>query len=233
MAMPSAYLSRSAKVAIRALRKHRAPEELISQFQELVAINTQCAFSSSIRELLIDACRRFNFTAPFSMDGQVRHFRARVLAESHPEHDGDCFNHHGSADIKSEQSYRRGYDQGFAEAFRMFKESASIVQIEQRRKEIHSWRTRPLQVLGSFPGSEENFENCFVVSRGSISAGLRYRIFKRDGFRCQICGRTQADDVTLHVDHCKSVADGGSDELENLQTLCSDCNLGKSADSMH
>jgi hypothetical protein len=231
--MPSAHLSRPAKRAIQILRKHGAPDELISLFQELVAINTQCGFSASVRELLIDACRRFNFAAPFSMDGQVRHFRARVLADSHPEHDGDCFDRRGSADIKSEQSYRRGYDQGFAEAFRMFKEGASIAQIEQRQKEIHSWRTRPLQILGSFPGSDENFENCFVVPRGTISARLRYRIFKRDGFRCQICGRTQADDVTLHVDHRKSVADGGSDELENLQTLCSDCNLGKSADSMH
>ena len=50
----------------------------------------------------------------------------------------------------------------------------------------------------------------------------------RDGYRCLMCGRSK-DDVPLQVDHVIAVANGGTDELENLATLCSDCNAGKSA----
>ena len=56
---------------------------------------------------------------------------------------------------------------------------------------------------------------------------LRYDIMKRDGFRCQLCGRSQADGVKLHVDHIKPVSKGGKTIPSNLRTLCEQCNLGK------
>jgi hypothetical protein len=62
----------------------------------------------------------------------------------------------------------------------------------------------------------------------AVSKRLRFEIFKRDGNRCKICGRTPPD-VTLHVDHVVPVALGGSDEPTNLRALCSDCNGGKSS----
>lgn len=43
-----------------------------------------------------------------------------------------------------------------------------------------------------------------------------------------MCGRDK-DKVALEVDHVTAVADGGTDELHNLATLCRDCNRGKSA----
>jgi hypothetical protein len=43
-----------------------------------------------------------------------------------------------------------------------------------------------------------------------------------------MCGRSK-DEVALEVDHIIAVADGGTDELHNLATLCRDCNSGKSA----
>lgn len=51
---------------------------------------------------------------------------------------------------------------------------------------------------------------------------------KRDGFRCVLCGRTAADGVKLHVDHILPVSKGGKTEVDNLRTLCDECNLGKS-----
>ena len=33
--------------------------------------------------------------------------------------------------------------------------------------------------------------------------------------------------VELHADHILAVANDGKTTLENLQTLCQDCNLGK------
>ncbi|MGH6683882.1 MAG: HNH endonuclease [Pseudolabrys sp.] len=231
--MPNIAMTRQAKSAVRMLRKHGAPGELISLFGELVEINAKIEAKATVRELFIDACKRFNFTAPFSMDGKARHFRARLLENSHPEYAADCFDQwNGVSSLGSEQSYRRGCDHGFSEAVKMMENGETLERIKKKERDIHSWRTRPIQVLGSQPGSDEDFTNCLVLPRGSISARVRFKIFTRDKFRCQICGRSQKDDVTLHVDHRVSVADGGSDELDNLQTLCSDCNLGKSSDSI-
>ena len=53
---------------------------------------------------------------------------------------------------------------------------------------------------------------------------------KRDNFKCCKCGRSPATDpsVVLHVDHKKAWANGGETVFDNLETLCQDCNLGKS-----
>jgi 5-methylcytosine-specific restriction endonuclease McrA len=46
--------------------------------------------------------------------------------------------------------------------------------------------------------------------------------------RCAQCGRTPSEDgVKLHVDHKIPQAWGGTNDPENLQALCSDCNEGK------
>ncbi len=63
--------------------------------------------------------------------------------------------------------------------------------------------------------------------RAKMTNSLRYNIFKRDDFRCQICGHDAKDGVKLHVDHIKPIAKGGKTEEENLRTLCSRCNSGK------
>lgn len=62
--------------------------------------------------------------------------------------------------------------------------------------------------------------------RKGISLKLRYEIFKRDGFKCVLCGATAQDDL-LMIDHIKPVVKGGLNECENLRTLCRQCNLGK------
>ncbi len=61
-------------------------------------------------------------------------------------------------------------------------------------------------------------------ARKSLSIRKRFFVFKRDRYRCRICGRSG---VVLEVDHKIPVAQGGSDVLDNLQTLCFDCNRGK------
>jgi hypothetical protein len=61
-----------------------------------------------------------------------------------------------------------------------------------------------------------------------VLPALRWRVFQRDQWRRASCGRSAADDVILHVNHIIPRSRGGSDEIDNLQTLCSPCNLGKS-----
>ncbi len=64
----------------------------------------------------------------------------------------------------------------------------------------------------------------------TINWRLRFIIMRRDNFKCKSCGRSPATDpsIVLHVDHIKAWANGGETILENLQTLCSKCNIGKS-----
>lgn len=66
------------------------------------------------------------------------------------------------------------------------------------------------------------------TGKRSLSLKVRFAVFARDGWRCVYCGKTAADSV-LHVDHRTSVANGGSDSMENLATACEECNLGKGA----
>ena len=61
-----------------------------------------------------------------------------------------------------------------------------------------------------------------------VPKGMRHEVFKRDNYTCCECGARKSDGATLHIDHIVPVSKGGSDELSNLQTLCSDCNLNKS-----
>lgn len=53
----------------------------------------------------------------------------------------------------------------------------------------------------------------------------RQKIFERDGFKCKKCGSTA--DLTL--DHIKPKSDGGTDSMDNLQTLCGTCNINKAS----
>ena len=66
-----------------------------------------------------------------------------------------------------------------------------------------------------------------VAKRNPLGSRLRHECFKRDNYLCKDCGATK-EESTLHCDHILPVAQGGTDELSNLQTLCANCNLAKS-----
>jgi hypothetical protein len=63
------------------------------------------------------------------------------------------------------------------------------------------------------------------------SLRLRFRVMRRDAFKCVQCGRSPSTDVgvMLHIDHVLAWASGGETTFENLQTLCDRCNFGKSS----
>lgn len=66
-----------------------------------------------------------------------------------------------------------------------------------------------------------------VNGQRAIPLGLRYLVLERDRVCCS-CGRSPAtDSVQLHVDHIEPYSLGGLTVLENLQTLCNGCNIGK------
>src|SRR5207237_3623788 len=57
----------------------------------------------------------------------------------------------------------------------------------------------------------------------------RWRILKRDDFRCVACGRRPSQDaaVELEVDHIHPVSKGVDNGESNLRTLCKSCNQSK------
>lgn len=62
------------------------------------------------------------------------------------------------------------------------------------------------------------------------SIGLKFKVLQRHQFRCCLCGRSPATELgcILHVDHIVPFSKGGKTTFENLQALCSHCNVGKS-----
>lgn len=56
---------------------------------------------------------------------------------------------------------------------------------------------------------------------------LRFLVLRRDGYRCQLCGKSAQDGTLLHVDHKIPRAKGGLSTIDNLWALCQPCNAGK------
>ncbi len=56
---------------------------------------------------------------------------------------------------------------------------------------------------------------------------VKEEILERDGYRCVVCGRGVDDGVELVVDHIKPKDKGGTNDIENGQTLCMEHNLMK------
>lgn len=83
--------------------------------------------------------------------------------------------------------------------------------------------------FGLMPNDSRN-ENILRTAPRDVSLRLRFQVMRRDNFKCCICGASPAKDPTieLHIDHVIPWSKGGETSLDNLQTLCSVCNLGKS-----
>lgn len=79
---------------------------------------------------------------------------------------------------------------------------------------------------GNFYLDRETWNSLCRVERGKVSNKMRFAIYKRDGYRCRYCGRTE-NMVKLEVDHIKPISKGGKSIYNNLQTLCRDCNYEK------
>jgi len=69
---------------------------------------------------------------------------------------------------------------------------------------------------------DSKFEGKMLSNDGEWNK-LRDTVFHRDGFKCVICG----DSHNLSVDHIKERELGGTNDLNNLRTLCRDCHEGR------
>jgi len=56
---------------------------------------------------------------------------------------------------------------------------------------------------------------------------IKEKIFRRDAYRCVVCGRGREDGVEIHADHKRPLDKGGTNSVDNGQTLCSEHNFLK------
>lgn len=78
--------------------------------------------------------------------------------------------------------------------------------------------------------SFDNHHESIHKTKRDVNLRMRFIVMQRDNFKCCVCGASPAKDpsVELHIDHIIPWSKGGETTLQNLQTLCSKCNLGKS-----
>ena len=54
---------------------------------------------------------------------------------------------------------------------------------------------------------------------------VRYFVFDRDNYTCQVCGKSKGK--VLHTHHIRYKSLGGTDRADNLITVCTECHTGK------
>ncbi len=104
-----------------------------------------------------------------------------------------------------------------------------------------SWR-KALEKFIEYVNHEENISSEEAIKNIKIEPAtkhktsrninwrLRFLVTRKDNFKCKNCGWSPATGIgrTLEVDHDIPWSKGGETVMENLQTLCSVCNVGKS-----
>ena len=114
----------------------------------------------------------------------------------------------------------------------------SILSEGPYKRRFGSW-TKALESFVRYANDSESIPQSpeSLTSDSSIkktprdpSLRLRFKVLLRDRFSCRHCGASPATTlgVELHLDQIVPWSKGGETTLENLQTLCSKCNLGKS-----
>lgn len=76
---------------------------------------------------------------------------------------------------------------------------------------------------------DANNSNRHARGYGSTWNKLRKLVFKRDFKLCQVCLKHNKYTEATEVDHIISKAQGGTDDLDNLQSICKPCHQHKTA----
>jgi hypothetical protein len=109
-------------------------------------------------------------------------------------------------------------------------ENKEEIQIKDANKEYAEVQTKD-KAINYIETLKENHEQIIVMNTSRTpSLRLRFQVLKRDGFICKKCGRSPSTHagLTLEIDHKTPYSLGGETIFENLETLCKDCNRGKS-----
>jgi 5-methylcytosine-specific restriction endonuclease McrA len=106
-----------------------------------------------------------------------------------------------------------------------YKSGRTIIAAKEEIAENRSVQNHATSIRNKIPRTKKKVEKT-----RTIPLNIRLKVFSRDNFRCVFCGKSPATDVgtKLHIDHIVPFSRGGTNILKNLQTLCEECNIGKS-----
>ena len=71
----------------------------------------------------------------------------------------------------------------------------------------------------------ENYKKDKILN--DFTQKQKEEIFKRDNYRCVVCGKGIKDGIEIHADHIRPKDLGGNAAIENGQTLCAQHNFQK------
>lgn len=136
----------------------------------------------------------------------------------------------GNISKYSLDTYKRRFG-GWRKALEAFVEYINLVSSEEiDEEEIKENKINDQDNISKTVNVEKPLQKKEHRTSRNINARMRFKVLKRDNFKCCACGASPAKDpsVELHVDHIIPWSKGGETVLDNLQTLCANCNLGKS-----
>lgn len=112
---------------------------------------------------------------------------------------------------------------------RLFQLDEEISRAIKKIKVVSAQRNRLLGIVLSLEQRTiERFQKQYLFRRKEANSiisdrAVRVFIFSRDHWKCAKCGTNKS----LSIDHKLPVVKGGTDDFENLQTLCGRCNSSK------
>lgn len=97
---------------------------------------------------------------------------------------------------------------------------------------IHHMAEKGWVNIVDFNQAYDYAEKINAKDKNKSSKSMRFKVLKRDSYCCQLCGR-KSPEVVLEVDHKIARSKGGPNTMENLWTLCFDCNRGKNIHDLY
>lgn len=100
----------------------------------------------------------------------------------------------------------------------VFKIFVGMLSLEETRE-----YSQKLEALYQENKYQRPLSDLELKRKNFVKSGVRKKILERDKYRCKNCNSWKK----LHVDHIIPLSRGGTNEENNLQTLCQTCNLKK------
>lgn len=99
-----------------------------------------------------------------------------------------------------------------------------LIDPSRRKQIVKKWDQKNKEYRAL---NEQNRRARKLKNGGTLSNGLKSRLFELQKGKCACCGEPLGNDY--HMDHIMPIARGGSNEDWNIQLLRRDCNISKNA----